>query len=102
MEEKKVKRKQRRCEICDESRVRDYHHIVPKSMDGSDESWNRVNLCPNHHRLVHRGLIVINGWDDIGYKYKLNWYRVDSSEAKPLILKKTHHGSRQKKQVTRD
>jgi len=87
----------RQCEICGENRVRDYHHIVPKCLGGSDKSWNRVNLCPTDHRLVHKGLIVINGWDDLGYTHELNYKRVEAAQATPLIPKEIQH----KKRVTR-
>ena len=30
----------------------DYHHIIPKEAGGSDDSSNRLWLCPNHHRNI--------------------------------------------------
>lgn len=36
-------------------------HIVPVSESGSsDESWNGIALCPSHHRLFDRNLIVLD------------------------------------------
>lgn len=51
--------KKYKCEFpdCDyETTVRrdiDEHHIVPKSMGGSDKGFNKVYLCPNHHRKIY-------------------------------------------------
>ena len=52
-----------------------YHHIVPKELNGSDKKFNRIFLCPTHHTKVFipeatRGIhtkkgidsIIINGW----------------------------------------
>jgi hypothetical protein len=35
----------------------DIHHIVEKSNGGSDDLNNLTILCPNCHRLVHKGLL---------------------------------------------
>lgn len=43
------------CLVCGENRVLDNCHIIPKAISGSDESWNRMFLCPNHHRLFDNG-----------------------------------------------
>jgi len=67
------------CELCDyktENRNNiEYHHIVPKELEGSDKLFNRVYLCPNHHKMVYiedskAGIhsirnsdsIIIRGW----------------------------------------
>jgi hypothetical protein len=54
------------CEMCDyETEDRDrihYHHIKPKSMKGSDKSFNRLYCCPNcHHRIYITGSKGIHG-----------------------------------------
>lgn len=69
----KFSKASKRCEICGESKAVDNHHIIHKSEGGSDYGLNRVWLCPNHHRMVHNGYLLINGWDDYGYKLKLNY-----------------------------
>lgn len=50
----------------------DIHHIVPKSKGGSDEHSNLTYLCPNCHRLAHRGQIAkfITLVDQIGDSWK--------------------------------
>jgi len=30
----------------------DSHHIVPVEQSGSNDSWNRIWLCPNCHRKI--------------------------------------------------
>ena len=44
------------CEVCGwEEAERDMHLIIPKVLKKN----NAVSLCPNHHRLVHRGKIKL-------------------------------------------
>jgi predicted restriction endonuclease len=46
------------CEICGwKEATRDIHHILPVSEGGTNELSNLIVLCPNHHRMIHRGLI---------------------------------------------
>lgn len=40
------------CLFC-ERNIDHYHHIVPRSKNGSEALGNRVGLCKEHHRLVH-------------------------------------------------
>lgn len=39
------------CEICGESRITHYCHIIPRSEAGPDHQDNFFNLCPLHHHL---------------------------------------------------
>lgn len=39
------------CEICDYPIVEE-HHIIPRSIGGTDEDENKINVCPNHHHLL--------------------------------------------------
>lgn len=42
------------CEYtCDDSSLINYHHIIPKSMGGSDKIGNIIALCPNCHARVY-------------------------------------------------
>jgi hypothetical protein len=66
-------------------------------MGGSDKAFNRVNLCPTHHRLVHQGLIIINGWLDLAYTYKLDWQHVDKTAAKLLIPKDIQYSNKRER-----
>ena len=70
---KKNSRDLKRCAICGIPYAIDNHHIIPKSLDGSDFGLNRVYLCANHHRMVHSGHIIILGWKDLGYKMELDY-----------------------------
>ncbi len=50
------------CDICKNLFLScDTHHIISKSKDGPNDAWNKTNLCPNCHRLVHIGEIIIEG-----------------------------------------
>lgn len=55
-------RDQGRCVICGFSLVSDVHHITPRSEGGTDALGNLVTLCPNHHRLVHAGIISVESY----------------------------------------
>ena len=48
------------CQVCGYNLVLDQHHFIPRSQNGSDSPANLVKLCPNHHRLLHLALEVLN------------------------------------------
>jgi hypothetical protein len=51
-----------RCEICRKSyNLIDKHHIQSKCYGGSNHSSNIAYICPNCHRLTHKGKIIIEG-----------------------------------------
>jgi hypothetical protein len=43
------------CICCGQSEVGKvcYHHIITRGAGGSDESWNLLPVCQEHHNLVH-------------------------------------------------
>jgi len=53
------------CEICGFNVVLEGHHIIsPINEDGSynedaDDPANIVVLCPNHHTMIHKGIIRV-------------------------------------------
>jgi len=49
------------CEVCQKESITDKHHIHSKSLGGSNKLNNLAFLCPNCHKLVHKGLIVLEG-----------------------------------------
>ena len=49
------------CEICKKSILTDEHHINSISKGGKDKPYNKCELCPNCHRKVHEGDIIIEG-----------------------------------------
>jgi hypothetical protein len=51
-----------KCEICQkEYESCDKHHITSKMYGGSNRPGNIAIICPNCHRLVHKGLVIIEG-----------------------------------------
>jgi uncharacterized protein YlaI len=56
-------KKQKNCDICNTKSVRlDAHHIWSTALNGPDIEWNKCYICPNCHRKVHQGNIIIEGW----------------------------------------
>lgn len=49
------------CEICNSVEHCDRHHIHSLSKGGKDTSGNKCRICPNCHRKVHKGNIIIEG-----------------------------------------
>jgi len=50
------------CSICHEKVNLDNHHIWSTCYGGPDVQWNKCKICPNCHRRIHTGLIIIEGW----------------------------------------
>lgn len=44
-----------KCFMCGEDNINvlQSHHIVPSVFGGSDDAYNRVVLCANHHQAIH-------------------------------------------------
>lgn len=53
--------KQNKCEICKSGFLTDIHHIQSRSKKGKNQLFNLCELCPNCHRLVHDGVIILEG-----------------------------------------
>jgi predicted HNH restriction endonuclease len=49
------------CEICNKKTLLDKHHIKSRSKGGTDKDHNITYICSNCHKLVHYGLIIIEG-----------------------------------------
>lgn len=50
------------CEICNyQMKILDNHHIHSLSEGGVNTDANKCKLCPNCHRLVHSGVIILEG-----------------------------------------
>jgi len=39
--------------VCEDKAQINFHHIVPKSMGGSNKSSNLIELCPNCHARIY-------------------------------------------------
>ena len=48
------------CEICSFNDVVEVHHLLSKKVGGTDRKDNLMVLCPNHHSMLHAGLVHIN------------------------------------------
>lgn len=53
-----------KCAVCDFDDVLSIHHIKPRYLGGGDNEENLIALCPNHHALADRGMLVINNKSD--------------------------------------
>lgn len=42
-----------KCAVCGFALCLNVHHIIAKSLGGSDELSNLITLCPNHHAMAH-------------------------------------------------
>jgi len=49
-----------KCMICGIEDVVEIHHIIPLRFGGADVPGNSILLCPNHHTMLHLGLLKIN------------------------------------------
>lgn len=52
------------CDIayCNNYLKLDTHHIHSKCYGGGNQIWNKCKLCPNCHRKIHVGELVLEGW----------------------------------------
>lgn len=50
-----------RCLLCGWDKAEcDRHRIIPGEKGGKYEENNIISVCPNCHRLLHRGLLELN------------------------------------------
>lgn len=51
-----------KCEICkNDFQSLDKHHITSKSKNGTNRKSNICSVCPNCHREIHIGNIILEG-----------------------------------------
>jgi len=48
-----------KCAVCGFDEIVEVHHIIPRALGGKDYPENLVLLCPNHHALVDRGMLLV-------------------------------------------
>ena len=58
------------CEVCGENRAIDRCHIIPSMVGGSKSLANTIYLCPTHHRLFDRCLLMKEEWEEIDFSRK--------------------------------
>lgn len=49
------------CEVCNTEVKCDIHHIHSIGLGGKDIESNKCRICPNCHRKVHTGDIILEG-----------------------------------------
>jgi hypothetical protein len=42
-----------KCNFCDETEGLEWHHIIPRSLGGSDDDFNMLLVCNIHHAILH-------------------------------------------------
>jgi hypothetical protein len=52
---------EKKCEICNQISFIDRHHIQSLSKNGNNYDYNKCEICPNCHRKVHKGDIILEG-----------------------------------------
>lgn len=67
------------CEICHLITHCDKHHIESKKFKGNNHKYNITKLCPNCHRLVHTGAIILEGKFMTTTGYKLIWHKASDT-----------------------
>jgi len=75
------------CEICSYNfkSILQIHHIVPKSLGGSDELNNLIILCPNCHKIIH-AIDSSYSDDNFGVDYVDDWMDFNIHERKQIYL----------------
>jgi len=68
------------CNICKNFKHTDVHHIISKSCGGSNEKSNLTDLCPNCHRSVHCGEIIIEGKFNSTQGRRLVWRQKEQNK----------------------
>lgn len=58
------------CEICEENRVIDVCHIIPKRLNGTQDIDNVLFLCPTHHRLFDACMLTKEEWKKVDWTRK--------------------------------
>jgi 5-methylcytosine-specific restriction endonuclease McrA len=53
---------------CGFDSVVEIHHIIPRSIGGTDEPANLILLCPNHHAMADRGMLFIKDLQNMIFK----------------------------------
>ena len=62
--EKLILERTLRCELCGYDKfpqIVEAHHKKPRSIGGSNKPENGILVCPNCHKLIHRGIINVDG-----------------------------------------
>jgi hypothetical protein len=78
------------CEVCNKFEARHKHHIISKSLGGSDLPNNICKICPNCHDNTHRGKIIIEGRFLTTNGFKLIWHNKNESSITNMEDSRVH------------
>lgn len=85
------------CEICElDFEYLDEHHIQSKCYGGTNDPYNKCNICPNCHKTVHYGQIVIEGKFMTCTGIKLIWRNNDEESITDIEDPKVYIISKEK------
>ena len=81
-----------RCAVpgCRSRRCLEVHHIVPRSLGGTNELSNLVLLCAGHHQLHHEGKLRIEGRAPA---VDISWVVADHAEPPPARTERRERAS---------
>lgn len=55
-----------KCMVCGFDDVIEIHHVLPPKEGGNEKAENLLILCPNHHSMLHAGLLKIKDFNKLG------------------------------------
>lgn len=66
-----------RCRACGQSHGLDVHHVVMRSLGGSDDATNLIALCRDCHTSVHGHVLILrwNGQGNPARTVRFEWVR---------------------------
>ena len=66
-----ITRDKGRCSVngCSNSRYLNIHHLVPRAQGGGHDPSGLILLCSTHHRLLHAGLLLVEGTPSTGLRF---------------------------------
>jgi hypothetical protein len=59
------------CQVCGETRITNYCHVLPQSDGGPEHPDNYIYLCPTHHHLFDHNRLSKEEWDKIDFSGKI-------------------------------
>lgn len=72
--------------VLPKTEYKETHHIVPRSLGGSNERDNLVDLTYREHRVCHKLLVkMTNGIDKSKMSYALLFFKIDATTKNSLI-----------------
>ena len=63
------------CDVCEELKILVCHHIEGRKIPNFNKAFNRCYICSDCHTEVHKGLIIVEGWEQTTIGKQLLWHR---------------------------